>query len=159
MSPEIRPALEHEAELLCRLAMHAKAHWGYAKEVLEAWRAQLTISANDLRAKPTYVAADAGEIVGFYSLEPSPGRSWKLDNLWVVPEHMNRGIGRALLDHALRTALRAGAAEVTVDADPNAAPFYIQCGAVPRGEVAAPIPGQPARVRPQLAFDCATLGA
>lgn len=150
---DIRRAVEQEAELLCGLAMNAKAHWGYAKEVLEGWRAQLTISATDIRAKPTYVAADAGKVVGFYSLETSQPRCWKLDNLWVIPGYMNQGIGRALVQHALQTAFRGGAAEVTVDADPNAAPFYVHCGAVRRGEMAAPIPGHPARVRPQLAFE------
>jgi molybdenum cofactor cytidylyltransferase len=65
---------------------------------------------------------------------------------------MHRGIGRALLAHALATAARGGAAEVIVDADPNAESFYLECGAIRRGEVAAPIAGQPNRVRPQLAF-------
>ena len=82
-----------------------------------------------------------------------PGQSaWELDNLWVAPEFMRRGIGRSLLRHALGTAARGGAVEVTVDADPNAEAFYVSCGAIRRGEVAAPIRGEPARVRPQLAF-------
>ncbi len=55
--------------------------------------------------------------------------------------------------HALETANRSGAPEVTVDADPNAESFYIECGAVRRGEQPAPIAGQPERVRPQLAFE------
>ena len=150
----IRLAVEEEAELLSTLAMNAKAHWGYAKEVLEGWRAQLTISPADVRKRPMYVAADAGQIVGFYSLEPSRAGSWQLDNFWVKPGYMNRGIGRALINHALDTAAHGAASEVTVDADPNAAAFYIHCGAVRRGEVAAPIPGDSKRVRPQLAFDC-----
>jgi predicted N-acetyltransferase YhbS len=150
----IRPAVEEEAELLSTLAMNAKAHWGYAKEVLEGWREQLTMSAGKIRTNPTYVAAAAGQIVGFYSLEPARAQSWQLDNFWVKPGYMNRGIGRALINHALDTAARGGASQVTVDADPNAAPFYIHCGAARRGEVAAPIPGDSKRVRPQLAFDC-----
>jgi GNAT superfamily N-acetyltransferase len=149
----IRPALENEADILCELAMKAKAHWGYSKEALEAWRSDLVISAEDIRARPAYVATVDGEIVGFYSLDPSD-ESWKLDNLWVLPGHMNQGIGRVLLGHALEVAVRGGAAEVTVDADPNAASFYVQCGAIRRGEVPAPIPEHPTRVRPQLAFDC-----
>lgn len=149
---DIRPALESEAELLSALAMNAKAHWGYAREALEGWRTELSISARDIRARPTCVAMVGGQIAGFYSLQPSR-RSWKLNNLWVLPQYMNRGIGRTLLKHALDAAGRGGAAEVTVDADPHAASFYIGHGAVRRGEVAAPIPGQPARVRPQLAFE------
>jgi len=148
---KIRAAMETEAEVLSALAMRAKAHWGYADQALERWQAQLAISPADIRGKPTFVATIEDEIVGFYSLLPS-GESWDLDNLWVSPLFMRRGVGQALLEHALETAARGGATEVTVDADPNDEAFYLQCGAVRRGEVAAPIPGQPERVRPQLAF-------
>ena len=92
------------------------------------------------------------DVAGFYSLSPS-GRSWQLDHLWVLPRFMRVGVGRALLSHALETAARGGAVEVTVDADPNAELFYLECGAVRRGAVPAPLPGQPGRARPQLAFN------
>ena len=89
--------------------------------------------------------------MGFYSLRPSQS-AWELDNLWVLPKFMHQGIGRALLAHALATAARGGASEITVDADPNAESFYLECGAIKRGEIPAPIAGQPKRVRPQLVF-------
>jgi GNAT superfamily N-acetyltransferase len=148
---EIRRAIESEAVLLSSLAMSAKAHWGYSKQALDGWRSELTVSAEDIYAKPTFVVIVAEEIADFYSLEPS-AEHWKLDNLWVLPKYINRGIGGALLAHALETATKAGATEVTVDADTNAESFYVESGAVRRGEVPAPIPGHPARVRPQLAF-------
>jgi len=69
---------------------------------------------------------------------------------------MARGVGRLLLIHALEAAARGGAAEVTVDADPHAESFYLECGAVRQGDIAAPVAGQPTRVRPQLAFSCTT---
>ena len=147
----IRRAEEAEAPVLSALVMRAKAHWGYSNEQLERWRSQLTISSTDIRERPTFIAMADAEVVGFYSLRSSPV-AWELDNLWVQPEFMNRGIGRALLAHALATAVRGGAREITVDADPNAEPFYLACGAIRRGEVAAAVPGQPNRVRPQLAF-------
>src|SRR5260370_14767770 len=50
------------------------------------------------------------------SLVPST-QSWKLDHLWVLPQFMDRGIGRALVAHALETAARGGASCVIVDAD------------------------------------------
>ena len=147
----IRPAVEHEAAALSALAMRAKAHWGYSAETLERWRAELSVSPTNVREGPTFVAMVGAEVAGFYSLRPSRP-SWELDNLWVLPVFMHQGIGRALLSHALETAARGGASEVTVDADPNAESFYLESGAVRRGEVAAPIDGQPERVRPQLAF-------
>lgn len=147
----IRPAVETEASVLSSLAMRAKAHWGYSDEALEQWRPELAVSAADVRDSPTFIATVGAHAVGFYSLHPSQ-EAWELDNLWVLPEFMHQGIGRALLAHALATAARAGVREVTVDADPNAESFYLECGAIRRGEVPAPIPGEPRRVRPQLAF-------
>jgi GNAT superfamily N-acetyltransferase len=102
------------------------------------------------------VGAIDGEVVGFCSLVPSE-RTWELDNLRVAPQFVHRGVGRALLAHALEVAFRGGASSVTVGADPNAESFYLSRGAVRCGEVPAPIQGQPDRVRPQLAFVTATL--
>jgi molybdenum cofactor cytidylyltransferase len=147
----IRAAVEAEAPALSSLAMRAKAHWGYSAGTLERWRAELAVSATDVRDRPTFVALVGAVVAGFYSLRPSRA-SWELDNLWVLPEFMHQGIGRALLTHALETAARGGASEITIDADPNAEPFYLECGALRRGEVPAPIHGQPGRIRPQLAF-------
>jgi ribosomal protein S18 acetylase RimI-like enzyme len=147
----IRPAQEHEAEALSALALKAKAYWGYSADTLELWTQDLSVSSDIITSKSTFVAAVGDEIAGFYSLVPS-NPSWKLNHLWVLPQFMDRGIGRALLAHALETAARGGASCVTVDADPNAESFYLACGADRRGEVPAPIPGQPKRVRPQLAF-------
>ena len=147
----IRAAVETEAQVLSALAMRAKAHWGYSAEQLERWRAELAVSPSDVRERPTFIAMTGAEVAGFYSLRSSQP-AWELDNLWVLPEFMHQGIGRALLAHALATAARGGASEVVVDADPNAESFYLECGAIRRGDVPAPIPDQSQRVRPQLAF-------
>jgi len=147
----IRPAQEREAEALTAVALEAKAHWGYPADTIESWKQELTVSARTITSRPTFVAVIGDEIIGFYSLSPSH-YSWGLDHLWVLPRFMDRGIGRALLAHALETAARGEASSVTVDADPNAETFYLACGADRCGEVPAPIPGEPGRVRPQLAF-------
>ena len=151
----IRAAAPAEAADLSALVMRAKAHWGYSVETLDRWRAELGIFPEDIHARPMFVAAIDSSTAGFYSLRPS-STSWELDNLWVAPELMHRGIGRSLLLHAVDTARRAGATEILIDADPNAEAFYLSCGAVRRGQVAAPIPGEPGRVRPQLALSLDT---
>jgi ribosomal protein S18 acetylase RimI-like enzyme len=148
---ELRPATSDEAAVLSALAMQAKAHWGYPAEALERWRTELAVSPTAVRERPTVVAEVGSKVVGFYSLRPS-GESWELFDLWVLPGFMRQGVGRALLSHALAIAARVGVTKVTVDADPNAESFYLQNGAIRFGEVPAPIPGQPGRVRPQLAF-------
>ena len=147
----IRPAQGHEAKALSAIALEAKAFWGYPADTLESWKQELTVSTQTVTSRPTFVAVIADEIVGFYSLSPSHD-AWKLEDLWVLPRFMDRGIGRALVAHALETAARGGASSVMVDADPNAESFYLACGADRCGEVPAPIRGEPGRVRPQLAF-------
>ena len=151
MTPALRAARESEAAFLSALILRSKAHWGYSAGTMEGWRTLLKITAEEIRERPTFAAEVDGEIAGFYSLRPSKP-AWDLDNLWVLPEFMRRGIGRCLLAHALETAARGGALEVTVDSEPKAEPFYLHAGAVRRGEIAAPIAGEPGRVRPQLAF-------
>ncbi len=148
---KIRPAQGHEAEALTAIALKAKAYWGYPADTLESWKLELTVSTQTVASRPTFVAVIRDEIVGFYSLSPSHD-AWKLEDLWVLPRFMERGIGQALVAHALETAARGGASSVTVDADPNAESFYLACGANRCGEVPAPIRGEPGRVRPQLAF-------
>jgi len=80
----IRPASETEAQLLSALAMRAKAYWGYSVEALEGWRAELAVSLQGIRTRPTFVAMVGIEVAGFYSLSPL-GRCWELDSLWVLP--------------------------------------------------------------------------
>jgi GNAT superfamily N-acetyltransferase len=145
----IRRAVVQDAEALSALALRAKAYWGYGEAQLDAWRPVLEISPESVLAHPTFVGELDGRSVGFYSLVPSAS-SWELDHLWVAPEQMRRGFGRALFLHAVRMARAGGATSIVVDADPNAEPFYVACGATRIGEIAAPIAGEPKRVRPQL---------
>jgi len=147
----IRRARQKEASALSILALRAKQYWGYSPEDIGRWRPILAISADDIAAKPTFVAEVEMEVVGFYSLVPTT-QVCELDHLWVAPQFARRGIGRALLAHAVDTACLAGASSIVIDADPNAEPFYIACGAVREGMVAAPIAGNPARARPQLSL-------
>ncbi len=153
----IRRAVEREAASLSALALKGKRHWGYPDAQIEAWRLSLDVSPEEIRSQPTFIGDLDGRIIGFYSLAPDPSGVWELAHLWVEPEHLMQGYGRALLGHALRMAADEGATELHVDADPHAESFYLACGAVPIGTVAAPIAGQPNRVRPQLAFACAGL--
>lgn len=148
----IRPAQPAEADAPTELALAAKVAWGYDAAQLASWRPLLAVSPQQLSERPAYVAQGQSARLGFYTLQPAAGR-FELDNLWVEPAWMQRGIGRLLLAPAVRVARRHGATELHIDADPNAEPFYLRCGAKRRGTVPAPIAGQPTRVRPQLVID------
>lgn len=147
--PYIRRAEPRDALELTAIAREAKAMWGYAPQVLAAWEGQLSVSAGEITARPVFVTLMDGGIVGFYSLAPA-SEEWELDNLWVRPSHARRGIGTAMLSHALERARQGGAMGILVDSDPNAEAFYLRAGAVRVGALPAPIPGEPGRIRPQL---------
>jgi ribosomal protein S18 acetylase RimI-like enzyme len=145
----IRPALHSEVDQLNHIALEAKAHWGYTHEQLRHWKASLLTEPGSIETWPTFVAEAQGQVAGFAQVDPE-GDPWELISLWVLPQYMGKGFGKALLQQVRQAAFAAKQSCVHIDSDPNAAAFYLACGAVAVGEVSAPIPGQPARVRPQL---------
>jgi N-acetylglutamate synthase-like GNAT family acetyltransferase len=145
----IRVANRSEVDQLNAIAMQAKAHWGYTAALLELWRDSLCTDPESIQKWPTFVAEDQGKVIGFAQISPE-SEVWELVSLFVLPVHMGRGAGRALLQQAVLTAHQAGQTTLHIDSDPNAEPFYLACGAVRVGTELAPVPGDPARVRPQL---------
>jgi hypothetical protein len=99
----IRRARPEEAALLSTLARESKAHWGYSAQALEAWSADLTITAEDIRKHPTYVAETGSHVMGFYMLHmTTPAQT--LEHLWVNPGSLRQGVGTRLISHAIALA-------------------------------------------------------
>jgi GNAT superfamily N-acetyltransferase len=145
----IRAARADEAPALTAIALQSKSHWPYPAEQIAAWRTDLTVTAETIASAHVNVVQCEESIAGFYVLLPQTG-DWVLEHMWLLPAYMGRGFGRALLEHARRTAIAGGAAAITIDADPNAEAFYAACGAKTVGKVAAPVEGMPDRIRPQM---------
>jgi GNAT superfamily N-acetyltransferase len=145
----IRTARGEECEALARLAWQAKAAWGYSAAQLEQWRAGLAPTPASIARSPTFVAEAEGGLAGFSQLDLSMDPV-ELAHLWVHPRCMRQGVGRALLAACAGFLSSRGTEVLHIDADPHAEPFYLACGAVRIGEIAAPIEGQPQRARPQL---------
>ena len=118
---------------------------------MHKWRPELQVTEDTLNSRWAFVGEMDGCIIGFYSLVPSPA-AWDLDDLWVLPSFIRSGVGRALLAHAAQTAAAGGAWSIRIESDPHAEPFYLACGAQRIDAVAAPIEGEPDRVRPVLAL-------
>jgi GNAT superfamily N-acetyltransferase len=138
---EILIAGERVAETLTRIAFAAKRYWGYPERWIERWRETLTITPEFIRRNEVYAAMLDSEIVGFYALV-GEGRKIELEHLWVLPERMGAGIGRALFDHAVRRAMSLNAQTLGIESDPNAEGFYRRMGATRVGEISYPIDGQ-----------------
>ena len=146
-APILRPARAGEAALLGDIACAAKASWGYAPAQLDAWRAELRVTEQQLVSQPTIVALMSDEFAGFVMLAPGP-QAWSVDHLWVLPAWQHRGIGRALLQAATAQAALGNASSLRIESDPHAEAFYLSCGAHRVETISAPIPSAPARVIP-----------
>ena len=150
----LRPARLEDAAELSRIALGAKAALGYGPELIERWRAELTIDERIIREHRVWVAClDYGRIAGFFSLILSDGGA-HLDHLWVATDCQRQGIGRLLMERAWALAIERRAGAVSIDAEPLAEAFYQRHGFHRIAAVAAPIPGNPQRVRPQMLRPC-----
>lgn len=134
----IRPAREDEAALLSGLALRSKAVWGYSRAFLDRCRPVLAVDAAYVRSNPVYVAEADGSVVGFCSLrEREP--DIEVDLLFVEPGLIGRGVGRALLVHALEVAAKMGYGRAVVESDPYAEAFYLRSGGRRIGTVASTV--------------------
>jgi GNAT superfamily N-acetyltransferase len=93
-----------------------------------------------------HVAERDGTLVGFCAVNPAAAPP-ELDALFVEPDAMGAGVGRALLAQARAAAAAHGIAELAIDADPQAEPFYLREGARRVGDVHSASTG---RVLPRL---------
>ncbi len=151
MDIQIRRARPDEAEVLTEIAHAAKRHWGYPENWIEHWRADLTITPEFVARNEMYVAVIDEEVVGCCAIVLSDGLA-ELEHLWIRPQHMGAGVGRALFLHARERAATLEIEVLEISADPNAEGFYERMGARRIGEDRSEIEGQP-RVLPRLAID------
>jgi GNAT superfamily N-acetyltransferase len=153
---QIRRAQPAEAGTLSSIAQQAKAYWGYPAKWLREWRATLTVPPDFIAQHDTFVAEEGDRILAFYALVRQ-NTALRLEHLWVLPNEMNRGIGRQLFQHAAARATALGADCLTIEADPHAEGFYLHLGAIRSGAIASEIDGQPRKL-PLLTFRLPTRG-
>lgn len=168
----IEKARPEHADVLTDIAISAKRHWNYPERWIKIWLPSLTISTDYISQNETWVAVVDEKPVGFYSLAdtaiarrvfsptkqsqllcsrllrslPLPrndGDSLWLDNLWVLPDFMGKGIGKQLFQHVLDRSRIFGASTLKIEADPNAQSFYEKMGAQKVGEHHSQVDGQP----------------
>ena len=146
---EIRRAEPHEHETLTAIAHASKRYWGYPEEWIEQWTDQLTFQKETIARRETWCAVLDHKVVGVYALEIDELEA-ELEDFWVLPGFMGKGVGRSLFAHALEMARSQGSSRLRIESDPNAADFYRKQGAHQTGEVSS----APAdRTLPLLYFD------
>jgi GNAT superfamily N-acetyltransferase len=126
------------------LISRSRAHWTWPEGYLEKALPLHTISSAYLRSNYCFEVLDAHDkLIAFFSIVVGSARV-VLDNLWVTPEQIGKGIGRRACEYVFRLAPERGWAEVWVIPDPPAEGFYGKLGFSDTGErVPSRVPGGP----------------
>ena len=120
----IRAAEPADLERVRELTFESKAHWGYERDFVRRWADGLSFSDGQER----WVAELDGEIVAWAGLVPPAGGVAVLDDLWVDPAAMGRGLGSRLFQLAADRARELGAERLEWGAEPNSVGFYERLG-------------------------------
>lgn len=142
MHIQLRPLQKSELAGASELCLRSKAHWGYDAQFLAACREELTLHEAELATDPIIVAEDSEGIAGIAHVACDKAGCY-LDKLFIEPDRIGKGVGRALYLWALDAARALGAHEMIIEADPDAALFYEKMGATAAGQLeSSSVPGR-----------------
>jgi GNAT superfamily N-acetyltransferase len=131
---EIRNARLDQREALGELHRRSSYLWEEDRVNLEAHPDVLGVSREAIDEQRVRVATgENGALVGFAVVAAGPTTVCVLDDLFVEPALLRRGIGRALVEDAAARAASAGYLTLTVIAHSRNFAFYESVGFV-RGE-------------------------
>ena len=109
---------------------------------------QLTFSPEYFEENESWAAEMDNVPIAFYTLLEKDGNAW-VENLWVSPNYIGKGVGKHLFLHALERSRQRGYKIVRLEADPNALGFYEKMGMRKIGERVSEVEGQP-RILPVM---------
>jgi GNAT superfamily N-acetyltransferase len=124
----IRDARRDEAAVLEALQRRSSDVWEQYREQLAAHPDVIELPQAFIDSGWVRVGADEDDTpFGFSVVIPDDGTADELDWLFVEPEHMGRGVGRALVEDAVTRSSARGANALEVTAGP-AQGFYERTG-------------------------------
>lgn len=130
----LRTPHPNEASALSDLCLRSKAVWGYDEAFLRDCRDELAVTGESMRASHIQVAEIDGALAAVAQLTVNSDTA-DLDKLFVDPNRLRSGAGRALFAWATAIARQSGAKTLLIASDPGAADFYRRMGAVDGGLV------------------------
>lgn len=136
----ILSAKDSDHTSLTQLTKLSKAYWGYSAEQMKKWSTELTITPSYIKKNIVYKLIQEKEIIGYYSLISIDQQTIELDNLFIHPNVIAKGIGSLLLQDAIDRSKLGGYHIMKLYADPNATDFYLKKGFEVIGQLETAIP-------------------
>jgi N-acetylglutamate synthase-like GNAT family acetyltransferase len=133
-STTIRPASVAERGALERLQRRSSVHEPMYRAQLAARPDAIELPMEQITGGRVRVAEQNGAVLGFAVLLDRGGDACELDGLFVEPDRMRAGVGRRLVEDAMRVACERGVTRIDVVANPQAVAFYEAVGFTRVGE-------------------------
>ena len=124
----IADAAESDAPVLEDLQLRSSSVWEEYREQLAAHPDAIELPMDAVRDGRVRVAYGDSRILGFSVVLTGQDGHCELDGLFVEPDVMRGGVGRALMADVIATARREGAVAIDVTANPRAYGFYEKLG-------------------------------
>ena len=135
---------------LSDLCLRSKAYWEYDEEFIEACRDALTVSAEAVQLGNVMTAVHAnGGVCGVAQII-TEGENAILDKLFIDPPAIGTGAGKILFHWVKDECERRGVKAISIDADPDAEPFYAAMGAKTIGKAESTV--TPGRFLPLMEY-------
>ncbi len=133
---KIEKANTDDHEILSEITKLSKAFWGYSSEQMQLWNDALTITKEYIETNLTYKFVYENKVIGYYSYFNIDTTIIKLDNLFLLPDYIGKGLGNYLMDDFLnRIKEDSHIKKILLNADPNAEKFYQKFGFTTIGQL------------------------
>ena len=140
----IIPAREESLARINDLIVRSKSYWNWPADYPKKALPLHEIETSYLRRNQCFELLDVNDqLVAFLAVATTDARV-VLDNLWVRPDLIGKGVGRQACEYVFRLAREHHWTDLWVIPDPPAVGFYEKTGFSDTGErVASRVPGGP----------------
>ncbi len=146
----IRDAFSFDCTSATELCLRSKRHWGYDEVFMARSRNALILTPERLASWTVRLAESSrGDLTGIAAVSVERGpKEAELELMFVNPDFMGQGIGRALMTDIVLRLKAKGVDTLWILSDPGAEPFYLRMGALRVGH--RPSHAIPGRLLPWL---------
>jgi len=125
---KIKKAITKDAKELTLLTIRSKSYWDYSQKQIADWENDLTITEEYITEKQVYKLMKEHQIIGYYSFFSIDDSDLKLENLFIEPSYIGKGIGKKLMSDFFSRIETIQFKRVILYSDPNSEKFYSKLG-------------------------------